>query len=48
MINRTILNFSRINCAPVNGAQYLAKQGSVTPTEYLVLDVGRLDIGKLK
>lgn len=47
MMNRTILNFSRINCAPVNGAQYLAKKGAVTPTEYLVLDVGRLDRHKL-
>lgn len=47
MMNRTILNFSRINCAPINGAQIQAKQGAVTPTEYLVLDVGRLDENKL-
>lgn len=47
MMNRTSLNFSRINCAPVNGAQILAEQGSVTPTGYLVLDVGMLDVNKL-
>lgn len=46
MMNRTILNFSRI-CAPINGAQIQAKKGAVTPTEYLVLDVGRLDENKL-
>lgn len=48
MMNRTSLNFSRINCAPINGAQLQAKQGAVTPTEYLVLDVGMLDVAKLK
>lgn len=47
-MNRTILNFSRVNCAPINGAQYLAKKGAVTPTEYLMLDVGKLDINTLK
>lgn len=49
MMNRTSLNFSRVNCAPINGAQLQAKKGGVTPTptEYLKLDVGRLDISKL-
>lgn len=47
MTNRTSLNFSRVNCASINGTQYLAKKGAVTPTEYLVLDVGMLDRNKL-
>lgn len=46
MMNRTIINFCWVNGAP----QYQIKKGGVTPTptEYLKLDVGRLDINKLR
>lgn len=47
-MNRTSLNFSRVNCASINGAQIQAKRGVVTPTEYFMLDVGMLDVNILE
>lgn len=48
-MNKSSVNFWRVNCCPVNGAQFAHKGGVIpTPGDYLVLDKGKLDINKLK